>query len=685
MSEKEERLNRRFQWLTLAGGLIFLLFLAGAALKESGSEWRRHQAAYARLVLNRSQSTEGAPAVRMEAPGIQQVLLDDLGRTDRCLTCHIGTTDLNMPDQPLPLRSHSGGLLGQHPTARFGCTICHAGQGQAIDKKNAHARSRDVPWPTPLLSLDYLESSCGKCHLAIFGESTSLEGTGTFRHGLDIFRQEGCLGCHKARGVGGTVGPELTVQGEKTRHEYDFSRISGERTVSNWLYSHFKDPEMVSPGSQMLAVDLDEGEIQALITFTLGMAKPSIPFEYFSLETLREFKGQRGELTGAEAFPMLCSACHGKEGEGKSYKAYKTGIPSLGDQDFLSVASEDLIAFTIMHGRSGRQMAAWQPRFSGLVIEEIRALAAHVKARRTVRSDLEAVQRSSGTIPVGKELYQKNCVICHGEDGRGIQVITISNGDMLAAATDEFLFKTIIRGRRNTAMPGWGRFTSEELAHILAFLKSWREQPLRQGRDIGSGGDPTKGRDRYHYLCSRCHGIYGQGDTGPAIHNPDFLDAAPDSFLAAIIANGRRGTAMFGWATAVSRQERLSNQDIADMIAFLRDAAADYPPDVIYPGPNFGSAERGSPLFRTHCSECHGAGGEGSKAPALNSQELLNAATNGYLFATISLGRSSTEMPSWGMGSEDRPALSIQERQDLVSFIRGWQRVVIKAPARPDK
>ncbi len=684
MSKKEERLNRRFQRMTLAGSLVFILFLAAAALKESRPEWRRYQAEYAKLVLNRSQGPEGGPAARMERLRIRQVLLDNLERTDRCLTCHLGTTDLNMQDQPTPHRTHSGNLLEHHPVSRFGCTICHAGQGQAVDKQNAHARSRDVHWPTPLLSLDYLESSCGQCHLAIFSDSAPLEGTETFRNGLRVFRQEGCLGCHKAREVGGTVGPDLTVQGEKTRHEYDFSRISGERTVSNWLYSHFKDPEMVSPGSQMLAVDLDESEIQALITFTFGMAKPDIPFEYFSLETLQEFKGQRSRLKGGEAYPMLCSACHGKEGEGKGYQVYKTGIPSLGNQDFLSVASRDLIAFTIMHGRSGRQMAAWQPRFSGLATAEIQGLAAHVKARRQVRSDLATVQRSRGVSPAGNELYQKNCAMCHGEDGRGAQVITISNTDMLAAASDEFLYKTIVRGRRNTAMPGWGRFTSEELAHLLAFLKSWGDLPARQGQDIGSGGDPARGRDKYHYLCSRCHGIYGQGDTGPAIHNPDFLDAAPDSFLAAIIANGRRGTAMFGWATAVSRQERLSRQDVADVIAFLRDAAA-HPPDVIYAGPNFGSAERGAPLFRTHCAECHGQNGEGPKAPALNSQELLNAATNGYLFATVSLGRRGTEMPSWGMGSEDHPALGIQQRQDLVSFIRGWQRVVIKTMAAADR
>ena len=682
----EERLRRRFQLLTLIGSLVFVLFLIAAWVEESRPEWRHYQRTYGELLRHQQQSKEGAAAVGAEAPRIRQVILTDLKRTDRCQPCHIGAADPGMQNEALPLRSHSGKLLESHPPDRFGCTICHAGQGRAVDRKDAHARARDAHWPSPLLSLDFAQSACGQCHLTIFGDSAPLEGTETFRSGLHVFRQEGCLGCHKARGVGGTIGPDLTVQGEKTRHEYDFSRIAGERTVSNWLKAHFKDPEMVSPGSQMLAVDLDEDEIRTLITFTLGMAKPDMPFEYFSLETLREFKGQRNLMTGAEAYPMLCSACHGKEGEGKDYEEYKTGIPSLGDQDFLSVASEDLIAFTITQGRSGRQMAAWQPRFSGLRAEEIRDQAEHIKSRRLVKSDLSAVIRTKGgNVQAGQGLYLENCALCHGEDGRAAQVITISNADMLAAASDPYLYGTITQGRQNTAMPGWGRFSSEEMAHILPFLRSWGDESGRRPAAPEAEGDAELGKEQYHYLCSRCHGLYGQGDTGPAIQNPDFLAAASDGFLTAMITYGRRGTAMFGWATAVSQQERLSAQDVADVIAFLRITSASRPLEVIYAGPNFGSSERGAPLFTSHCAECHGRAGEGPKAPALNSQELINAATNGYFFATISLGRSSTAMPSWGKEAGDRSALSVQERQDIVSFIRGWQRVVIKAPARADK
>ena len=108
-----------------------------------------------------------------------------------------------------------------------------------------------------------------------------------FLKGKLIFAAEGCLGCHQARGVGGILGPDLTEQGEKTKHEYSFQNIKGEQSISNWLKEHFRDPEMVSPGSQMLRIDLDEGEMEALATFVMGLAKPDIPFEYFSMATLK--------------------------------------------------------------------------------------------------------------------------------------------------------------------------------------------------------------------------------------------------------------------------------------------------------------------------------------------------------------------------------------------------------------
>jgi mono/diheme cytochrome c family protein len=428
----------------------------------------------------------------------------------------------------------------------------------------------------------------------------------------------------------------------------------------------------------MLKMNLPEAELEALVTFTLGLAKPDIPFEYFSLETLNEFKGRRDELKGDRAYSLFCSACHGKEGEGKNYKTYKIGVPALANRDFLRVVSGDFISFTIRNGRGRRQMASWLPRFSGLKEEEIPALTDFIRNWREDNSSYEETARTRGGINQGERIFQENCVMCHGTEGRGGIALRINNPDFLRIASSSFLFQTIHDGRENTAMPSWAYFSNKEMASLLTYLRSWQKLAPRTGRVKLPEGDAQNGELLFHYLCSRCHGQFGEGGIGPAVLNKDFLSAAADDFLRFTISEGRSHTAMFGWMKDVQGKERLELKDIADLVAFMR-ASALRETDYIYPGATLGNAEQGKLLFKTHCAECHGAAGEGLQAPALNNQELLNAASNGYFLATISLGRTGTGMPSWGRGDKKHLQLSGEQRQDIVAFLRSWQKTPIKA------
>jgi hypothetical protein len=45
--------------------------------------------------------------------------------------------------------------------------------------------------------------------------------------------------------------------------------------------------------------------------------------------------------------------------------------------------------------------------------------------------------------------------------------------------------------------------------------------------------------------------------------------------------------------------------------------------------------------------------------------------------ATISIGRQGSEMPEWGRETEDHIMLTGKERQDIVAWIRGWERIRI--------
>jgi mono/diheme cytochrome c family protein len=681
----EQNYTYRVQWLVLIGAALLLLLLFGAWIREGlNKEWRTAQKEYARIL--KEFSTEEDRQVDEFEHGIFQVELAHFGRTDRCISCHHGLENTQMKGMPQPHASHPGTFLEDHPVQEYGCTICHGGQPGALTKKEAFGRLPETHWPFPLLEQPYIQSSCGKCHLAVFSDETkeskdneapgAREGMEVFLSGKSIFSAEGCLGCHQARGVGGILGPDLTEQGEKTKHEYSFQNISGEQSVSNWLKEHFRDPEMVSPGSEMLKISLEESELEALATFVMGLEKPEIPFDYFSMATLNEFKGKREFMEGDKGYSYLCSACHGKTGEGKSYENFKTGIPAIGNPDFLRVASREYIRFTLEKGRSLRQMGSWSTRISGMQSEELDQITSFLKGSIR-RADSWKLSLQGADAGEGLLLFERYCQTCHGKDGKGGVAVALNQEGLLSRAGNDFLIRTLLNGRGNTAMPGWSHLEDDQLADLVAVLSSWREGPPITASLELPEADLEQGALSYHFLCSRCHGEFGEGETGPAIINKDFLEAAKDRFLYETIARGRAHTAMFGWSSDVYNQEKLEPGDISDIIAFMRESSK-RELSYVYQGSNPGDSEAGRLVFDQRCAECHGKSGEGLKAPALNNQEFLSAASNGFLLATITLGRAGTAMPSWGYGMEQYPMLSGKERIDLVAFLRSNQRIRIK-------
>jgi cytochrome c55X len=56
--------------------------------------------------------------------------------------------------------------------------------------------------------------------------------------------------------------------------------------------------------------------------------------------------------------------------------------------------------------------------------------------------------------------------------------------------------------------------------------------------------------------CGACHGLTLKGGMGPPLL-PETLSGKTDEFLAEIILNGRKGTAMPPWRQFISREEAL--------------------------------------------------------------------------------------------------------------------------------
>lgn len=77
--------------------------------------------------------------------------------------------------------------------------------------------------------------------------------------GAKVFRQAGCIACHKVNGQGGPSGPDLT-------------RVGAVRTEQAWFMGFLKDPAAVVPGSRMPPFDdFTEDEVRSLTAYLLSL------------------------------------------------------------------------------------------------------------------------------------------------------------------------------------------------------------------------------------------------------------------------------------------------------------------------------------------------------------------------------------------------------------------------------
>ena len=145
-------------------------------------------------------------------PKIMQINVADANIVDRCESCHMGIrepvklTPASMapkgkkPDEyALAFTSHpEPQLLQIHDPDKFGCSPCHQGNGRATTSvEKAHGDYEHWLWP--MFPKPNVEAGCQTCHSADMLLVTGDVGW-TLSEGKDLFRQRGCVGCHRYEG-----------------------------------------------------------------------------------------------------------------------------------------------------------------------------------------------------------------------------------------------------------------------------------------------------------------------------------------------------------------------------------------------------------------------------------------------------------------------------------------------------
>ncbi|MDI7261110.1 MAG: multiheme c-type cytochrome [Thermodesulfobacteriota bacterium] len=98
-------------------------------------------------------------------------------------------------------------------------------------------------------------------------------------------------------------------------------------------------------------------------------------------------------------------------------------------------------------------------------------------------------------------------------------------------------------------------------------------------------------------------------------------------------------------------------------------------------GMNAQAAQKGKPLYLTHCARCHGeTGGPQKRVKAINSKKYLEAVEDTLLYKIIERGIPRTGMVA--LGDQEGGPLNREQIHQLVVFIRSWEKT---APLLPDE
>ena len=215
---------------------------------------------------------------------------------------------------------------------------------------------------------------------------------------------------------------------------------------------------------------------------------------------------------------------------------------------------------------------------------------------------------SAATVAKGKQVYDANCVQCHGAEGKGdgygapflvpsprdftsgqFKFRTTASGQL---PTDDDLFRTISRGANGTGMPPWKYLLSDEDRWALVdYVKSFDQRfaaaaakPMPLPDAPKGSSSASRGRDVYAKMqCAKCHGEDGRG-VGPSaatlldakgrfVNTRDFTQPGSlrtgwtEREMVSTLETGMNGVPMPSYSGAMSKQEEY------DLIAYVMSLA----------------------------------------------------------------------------------------------------------------
>lgn len=596
-------------------------------------------------------------------------------------------------------------------------------------------------------------------------------------HGRELYYSNGCNYCHTqyVREEDTAMGPvsqagnyvfdqPLILGSERTGP--DLSYIGRKRSEA-WDLQHLKDPRSLSPLSIMPNFDfLPDEDARAIITylFALGdrvaqerMILPPAPYAsltnplpYPVIQPSNDGSPQGWDTwekaslqEGKELYVEKCLTCHGCSGNGLgSYAGTMIVTPADYKQEPYRNMPDDQWFWHVSEGVQGTLMPTWKATLSEdqrwMVIRYIQQIFSRPVMHDPDEGDpsgeyanlTNTVNLTIETLDEGKQIFIRECMVCHGDAGRGNgpykSFIQPGPPDFSDSGYGEYAdadyFWRISEGVPWSAMPAWKIHYGEEdrwkLVHyIRTIFTQTEEQPPEPSeehsfnfpdvyKDLKFPEDVSfeYGKQIFLQHCAHCHGLAGDGKGWDGQYlNPtpaDFREMAGMSMgpnaqgeHLAKVTFGIKDTAMPYWGEWMPESMRwdaikylmgafMQGKPVTESVYNKGEIAANYvtaSSQVFQDEGHSIPKNQGADLYKTYCATCHGDDGQGngpgtegnaSGSPAVYPDNLNEA----YIFWRIWEGVADSMMYPFQWELSDAEVWSITLYvKDMTSTSQGGE------------
>jgi ubiquinol-cytochrome c reductase cytochrome c subunit len=157
----------------------------------------------------------------------------------------------------------------------------------------------------------------------------------------------------------------------------------------------------------------------------------------------------------------------------------------------------------------------------------------------------------------GRELYERSCITCHGENLEGVP----NRGPSLIGVGEAAVYFQVHTGRmplvrQEADAPDKPKiFTDEEIDQLMAYVQANGGGPTLPSGDLRDG-DLAEGGELFRLNCASCHNFVGEGGALSSGKSAPSLKDATDLEIYTALLSGPENMPVFGDNQLTSEEKR---------------------------------------------------------------------------------------------------------------------------------